>query len=116
MNDRHDRVRCGAGRARKPVFPALAALTPTAPVALTVYEYATLEDAPTSLNDVAVEVPTGSTVPLRKIWYPVAPIDATHVTETWSGEVPSEAATPVGAERLRYPVSPLLAALIPSVP
>ena len=70
-------------------------------------------------------VSTAPTVPIcaatpapiaRHTWYPVAPVDAAHVTATFAVLVPSVAATLRGAVRFRYPVLPRLAALTPTAP
>ena len=79
------------------------------------YVYRTPTAAEVLLNVVtAPTVPIAAALPLRKILYAVAPGTAVQVTMTLVALVPSEAATPVGAERARKPVFPALATLTPT--
>ena len=107
-------------RFRYPVLPRLAALTATAPIDFTVYVYETPATAVVSeyVSTAPIVVICAATpAPIaRHTWYPVAPVDAVHVTLTPVVRVPSVAATLSGALNCRYPASPTLAALTPTAP
>ena len=67
-----------------------------------VFEY--VSTAPTVAIFVATAAPSA-----RHTSYPVAPVDAAHVTVTFAVLVPSVAATLSGAVRFRYPELTVLA-------
>jgi hypothetical protein len=101
------------------VSAALAALSPAAVVAFTVYVQTVpaaavvsayvAAVAPSDATCVAAAVPTA-----RKTLCPVAPGTAVHVTVTFAVDVPSVADTPDGAATFRQPVFDALAALVPA--